>query len=208
MSSGPSPYAPPRAPLASVGTVDAKKSEPLPRVCLKCGTAHDTALVPKTLIVIARARAITLLVAILGAVTVVLVPSPNVRTFVFLALALVALLVRRFVYSRIDLNVPLCNVCAHRWTSGVLWSKVLRGAVLVLVLASTVTSLGGYSPLLTITFGFGVFGAVIALLLLRMRSRIVVAQRVKDDVVTLALVHADAVSAIAQRRAETASSAV
>lgn len=200
MSQSPSPYAPPRAAIAAVGTVDVEKSKPLPLVCLKCGTAHETTLVPKTLTVIARARAITLLVAVLGAVTVAFVPSPQVRTFVFLAMALVALLVRRFVYSRIDLNVPLCLSCAARWASGVLWSKVLRIAIFVLVMASTFTSIGGYSPLLTIAFGSGVFGVIIALLLLRMRSRIVVAQRVQGDVVTLVLVHSDAVGAIRDAR--------
>lgn len=200
MSSGPSPYAPPRAAIAAVGTVDAKRSESLPLVCLKCGAAHGAALEPKTLVVVARARVVTLVVAVFGAMTVALVPSPNVRTFVFLGMVLIALLVRRFIYSRVDLAVPLCPTCSARWSSGVRWSRVLRGMIFVLVLASTFTSVGGYSPLLTIGFGLGVFAVMIALLLLRMRSRIVVAQRVKDDVVTIALVHADAIAAITERR--------
>lgn len=207
MSPSPSPYAPPRAPIASVGTVDASTREDLPLVCLKCGTSHETALHPKMLVVIARARVVTLVVAVLGAMVVALVPSPNVRAFVFLGVALVAILVRRFIYARVGVSVPLCAICAARWAAGVLWSKILRGAIVLLVLASTVTSLGGYSPLLTFGFGAGVFAVVMALLLLRMRSRIVVAQRVAGDVVTLALVHPDAISAISERREAPPSSA-
>jgi hypothetical protein len=201
MSPNLSPYAPPRAPIASTGTVDAKKSEPLPLVCLKCGSTHQTTQLPKTLVVIARARVVTLIVALMGAVTVALLPASNLRAVVFFGMAVVALLVRRFVYSRVDLDVPLCEACAHRWESGVLWSKILRASIFVLVLGSTVTALGGYSPLLTIAFGFAVIGGVVALALLRMRTRIVVAQKVAGDVVTLALVHPDAVAAIRNARA-------
>jgi hypothetical protein len=200
MSPNPSPYAPPRAPVAATGTVDAKKTEPLPLVCVKCASTHETTRVPKTLIVVARARIVTLLIAVMGGVTVALVREPNVRVYGFGGVALVALVVRRFVYSRVDLDVPLCASCAHRWASGVRWSKILRAMVFLLALGTTITTLAQLSPLLTIVLGLGVFAAAIGLALLRMRTRIVVAQKVAGDVVTLALVHPDAVAAISSAR--------
>jgi hypothetical protein len=204
MSPKPSPYAPPRAPIASAGTVDANKTQPLPPICVKCGSTHEISSHPKTLMVVGRARPVTLAVALVAGVTVVVIQSATLRTFFFFAMAGVALLVRRFVYARVDLAVPLCATCAHRWAAGIRWSQILRGGIIVLVLANALAVLAALSPLVTIVLGLGVFAAAIALLLLRMRSRIIVAQRVAGDVVTLALVHPDAVSAIVSARASPA----
>jgi hypothetical protein len=200
MSPNPSPYAPPRAPIASVGTVDANKTEPLPLVCVKCGTARDVALHPKTLTVVGRARLVTLAVALIAAVTVVVIESPMLRSLGFFAMAGVALVIRRLLYARVDLGIPLCSACAARWAAGVRWSRILRGAIIALVLLNTALVLASLSPLFTLVLGLAVFSAAIGLVLLRMRSRIVVARSVAGDVVTLALVHPDAVAAISARR--------
>jgi hypothetical protein len=191
-----SPYAPPRAPLPDSGTVDVKRSEPLSLVCLKCASSHGVAAHPKTLVVIGRMRVLQLGIALVAGVTIALLRSGEIRMYVFFGLAVVALLMRRFLYPRIDLGIPLCPTCADRWASGVRWSKIFRGMILGFGALMTALTAMNASSGLVLLFGVGIFAGVIAQLLLRLRTRLVVAKDVKGDVVTLALVHADAVTAI------------
>lgn len=197
----PSPYAPPRAPIAAIGTVDVRRGEGLPLVCLKCGVTHDVAVHPKTLLVIGRARIATLMVAVAGGVTVAIVRSPETRMAVFMALAVLAIAVRRLVYPGVEMPVALCPSCARRWASGVRWSKIFRAAMLGCSAVVTVFVFVESSSVLAGVFLFGIFAAALGLMLLRMRTRIVVVKEVKGDVFTLALVHADAVAAISSARA-------
>jgi hypothetical protein len=192
----PSPYAPPRAPIGAYGTLPIKRTEPLPLVCLKCGVTHPVAHTKKSLIVLGRARLVTLTVALVGGVVIAAVPTPQTRMLFFVGLAVIAFLLRRFVNPRVEMSVPLCASCAHRWAMGLRWSKVLRGVIFACSVVATVLMLLAASPLLVVLFALGIFGAMIGILLLRMRSRIVVAKEMKGDDITLALVHQDAVAAV------------
>lgn len=200
-SPSPSPYAPPQAPIPLGGTLDVKKGDELPLVCLKCGRTHDVAPHAKLLLVLGRARVVTLAAAVTGGAVVALVQSPQTRLLFFAVLAGLAFVARRVVNPRLSMPVPLCPPCAHRWAFGERWSKILRG---VLVLSSAVASVLLFieaSPLVAVLFALVMFAAIAGLLLLRMRSRIVVVRQMKDDVATLALVHVDAVAAVNRGRA-------
>jgi hypothetical protein len=135
-------------------------------------------------------------IALIAGVTIALLRSAEVRMYVFFALAVVALLMRRFLYPRIDLGIPLCGTCADRWASGVRWSKIFRGSILGCGALMTGLTAMNASSAVVLLCGVGIFGGVIAQLLLRLRTRLVVAKHAKDDVVTLALVHPDAVAAV------------
>lgn len=198
----PSPYAPPQAPIPLSGVLDVKKGDELPLVCLKCGRTHEVSPHEKRLIVLGRARVVTLAAAITGGAVVALVQSPQTRLLFFAVLAGLAFLARRVVNPRLSMPVALCASCAHRWAVGERWSKILRGA---LVASSGVASILLFieaSPFVAMLFALVMFAAIAGLLSLRMRSRIVVVKHVKGEVATLALVHVDAVSAINSGRSE------
>lgn len=201
----PSPYAPPRAPIPLSGVLDVKKGDVLPLVCLKCGrtndVTHDVTPHEKRLIVLGRARVVTLAAAITGGAIIALVPSPQTRLLFFAGLTALAFLARSVVNPRAAMPIALCASCAHRWAFGERWSKILRA---VMVLSSAVASVVMFieaSPLVATLFAVVMLGAIVGLLSLRMRSRIVVVKEMKGDVATLALVHVDAVAAINSGRA-------
>jgi hypothetical protein len=200
MSPGLSPYAPPRTPLPDTGTLDVNRKEAIPLVCLKCATQHEVLARAKTLLVVKRARLFTLFVALVGGITVANVRTPETRMYVFFGIAVAAFIVNRFAYPRVELGVPLCASCAHRWDAGVRWSKIFRGLILFFAVTMTAATYAGVSVLLAFVFAVGIFGAGVGQLLLRIRKRIVVIKELKGDLATIALVHPDAVAAIRSAR--------
>ena len=173
----------------------------LPLVCLKCGRTHDVTPHEKRLIVLGRARIVTLAAAITGGAVVALVPSPQTRLLFFAVLAGLAFLARRVVNPRRTMPVALCASCADRWAFGERWSKILRAVMVICSAVASVLMFIEASPLVAMLFALVMFASIAGLLSLRMRSRIVVVKQMKGDVATLALVHVDAVAAINSARA-------
>jgi hypothetical protein len=198
----PSPYAPPAAPIPMGGTIDVKSGDTLPLICLKCGRTHDVTPHDKRVLVLGRARVVTLAAAITGGAVVALVHEPQTRMLFFAILAGLAFLARRVVNPRMAMPIALCAPCAHRWASGERWSKVLRAVMVLSSAVATVLMFIEASPLVALLFALVMFGAIAGLLLLRMRTRIIVVKQVRPDgTMTLALLHVDAVAAINSARA-------
>lgn len=200
----PSPYAPPRAESPAVGVVSVAIKDPIPLVCLKCGATKDIAPRPETMtIVTRRTRLVALGLALVGGVVVATVQSLEVRIGVLVGVVVAARVMRmgvRPTLPKVDLGLPLCPSCNERWTIGMRRRRIFRALTFVcLVLMLACMALA--APLVGLLFISSSMAFAIANLLVRIRSRVVVATALKDDVVTLSLVHPDAVAAINSARA-------
>lgn len=193
------PYAPPRSDLATNATLDVDPKSPLPPVCLKCAAKTDVAPRNEALqVVTRRVRFLALGIGAAAGLSMVVIESIQIRAaaiiFLFVAARGIQAILRR-VFPKVELGLPLCRTCNERWTVGMRRRKIYRA----LSFASASVMLGLFAlgmPFIGILFFFPSLGFLVANALIRIRSRVIVATDRRGDVVTLSLVHPDAVAKI------------
>ena len=193
------PYAPPRSELAAVATLDVDLKKGIAPVCLKCAATKDVAPRQEKLQVVPpRVRYIAVgVMSALGA-SMAFVESVALRMAFIGAVFVGARLLRVGLvraYPKVDIGLPLCPTCNDRWTTGMRRRKIFRWLALACVVGMLACLALG-APVVGMLFLFPGVAFTIATALVRIRSRVITAIGRKDDVVTLALVHPDAVAAI------------
>jgi hypothetical protein len=194
------PYAAPRSESSATEKVDVDVNRALPSVCLKCGATADVSPRPENLNVFSdRARVITIVV-VLGVIAAVCVfDSIELRVTILIALAIAVRLLfmaLRPVLRKVDIRVPLCASCNDRWSSGIKRNRIYRALILFFCICMLLAIVMTGSPFAAVPFFPPVIALNIANVVLRLRSRVVLATARAGDVVTLSGIAPDAVSAI------------